>query len=544
MRGRHALLCLGLAALCLNRLVQELLRQQSTHAAVRHPRRAFGSHAALVIFSPLLGRKCGADDECLRKERNAVSSWALLERCIAPTPLHILAFLEQEQNCDPAVASTPRVVCIGVPQCVHSETGIPTVNCVAHEAFAHMAATTGHADHVYLLVNSDIIFTATMGTAFCALTAAFGANFVMVGRRVDTPLHNLRESQPEEMVRIADTVQHVSGYNHSVFGLDYFMFPQAAFPSNFPSFLFGRFRWDNVLALELLSSGLPVIDASDSVACIHPGYTENASNPNHILRLGATINTALAKAHSADAHLLGRIDNAPWRLAGACPACVVLPQQPKVGWGMLAYQRADRSTRSLTVLCVCNLAAVESAVKWTERAAKLGFEHYMLIAFEDNVHQSLRTHNVTGVAFAPSKEPRDAAHEVHQDCSLRRNDIIQQLLRFGIATHVISDDAFTWTSSVLSPLTPDCDVAVLASDTPNSSFAALVSVRPTDGGRAFWGVFRRCVMNAPTEANICRCLRQGLSRTQRACLTTDGGEPYILDAARWASCNSAASDGG
>jgi hypothetical protein len=542
VRGRHLLVYLGLAALCLNWLAQELLRQPSAQPAVRHPRRAFDAHTALVIFSPLLGRKCNADDECLHKERNAVNSWALLKHSVAPTPLHILAFLEQEQNCDPAVALTPWVSCIGVPQCVHSETGIPTVNCVVQEAFARMVATTGHADHVYVLVNSDIIFTATLGTAFRALTAVFGANFVMVGRRVDTPLHNLRGEEPAEMVRTADTVRRVSGYSHSVFGLDYFMFPHAAFPPDFPPFLFGRFRWDNVLALELMSSGLPVVDASDSVACIHPGYTKNATTPNHILRLGATINTALAKAHSADAHLLGRIDNAPWRLAGACPACIVQPQEPKVGWGVLAYQRADRSTRSLAVLCVCSLAAVESALQWTQRAAKLRFENYVLIAFEVDVYLSLRARNATGVAFAVGKDAGDSAFKVHPDCSLRRNDVIHQLLRFGLTTHVISDDdVFSWTSGVLSPSTPDCDVAVLPSDTPHSFSASLVSVRPTDGGRAFWSGFRRCIRSKPTTAGTCRCLRETLSRTERACLTTD-----IQDAAHWAAgaCYSAGADGG
>jgi hypothetical protein len=320
------------------------------------------------------------------------------------------------------------------------------------------------------------------------------------------------------------------------------MFPHAAFPPDFPPFLFGRFRWDNVLALELLSSGLPVIDASDSVACIHPGYTKNASNPNHILRLGATINTALAKAHSGDAHLLGRIDNAPWRLAGACPACVVQPQEPKVGWGVLAYRRAERSTRSLAVLCVCSLAAVENAVKWTERAAKLRFENYVLIAFEEDVYRSLRDHNATGVAFAAGKDSRDAASELHPDCSLRRNDVIQQLLRFGLGTHVITDDnVFSRTSSVLSPSTPDCDVAVQPSDTPHSFSASLVSVRPTDGGRAFWRGFRRCMMNKPSVAGACRCLQETLSRTERACLTTD-----IQDAAHWlaGACYSSAADGG
>jgi hypothetical protein len=185
-------------------------------------------------------------------------------------------------------------------------------------------------------------------------------------------------------------------------------------------------------------------------------------------------------------------------------------------------------------------------VKWTERAAKLAFENYMLIAFEDDMYELLRTRNVTGVAFVAGKEARNAAPEVHQDCSLRRNDVIQQLLRFGIVTHVIIDDDFMWTSSVLPPLTPGCDVAVPASDTPTSSFTSLVSVRPNDGGRAFWGAFRRCVIIDTTAADVCRCLQETLSRTERACLTTDGGEPYIPGATRLAAgaCNSAASDGG
>ena len=515
MRARFSrrtwqLTCAGLAALCIAQCARAWRRLGALGGA---------SAGSVVLFSPLRGVvACDGDDECLQAERNAVASWSLLHSALAPMRLHIVAFVEHMRGCDPRVAALPGVACVAAPQCVHAATGVPTVNCAVQQAFAHAQRLTGHREHVYVLVNSDIIFTASLGAALRRLAVLHARGFVLVGRRVDTPLQNLRFDTPQETVRVAALVRHVSGVNHSVFGLDYFAFPHTAFPSAFPPFLFGRFRWDNVLALELLASGLPVVDGSSSVECIHPGYTENASNPNHVLRMGARVNAALAKAHSGDAHLLGRIDNAPWALHGVCPRCVLAPQEPKTGWGVVAYTRAHRQTRALAVACVCDADGVDSAVHWATRAHAARLHNYVLFAFDTTALHLLLARNVSAALFTERRLLSDS-------CATRRTDLVHRLLRFNVAAAVVLDERLAWSPALRDDFfaAPRCTARVLVSRAAPPIRVLAVSLRPTDEGRAAWRAFMHC---QALGRDACSCAHESFGGSE-SCWITDNGAPHV-----------------
>ena len=361
MRGTIALIALCLlAALTAFRSSLLLLRPQSfghkdarSAATCTHP---------LLFFSALLGRKCGDDTTCTARERNAMASWALLSGDAAPGGFRILALFEQEARFDPVVCATPHTTCLALPHCADVATGVLTVDCMAREALARGAQLLGVQQFSAVLVNSDVIFTRSLLHTVAVARAEFGQQFVLVGRRFDAPVTEMIADglPPERMVRDALEILRTHGEKHSVFGFDYFVFPATAFPPAFPPFLVGRYRWDNVLALELLASGLPFVDATESVVCIHQGYVVNASRPNHIGRFGAATNAKLARAHSGDAHLLGRMDNADWRVEGSCPQCRVMRQQPKSGWLLRAYTSMRIHSRAR---CLCFMRAVLAMYK-------------------------------------------------------------------------------------------------------------------------------------------------------------------------------------
>ena len=384
---------------------------------------------AVLFFSPLLGRKCGDDSTCAARERNAVASWALLSTAAAPGRFHIFVLVEQLAYCDPVVAATPHTTCVALPNCADPATGILTVSCIAREALTRGARLLRGLQFLAVLVNSDVIFTHSFVNTVAAARAALGPQFVLVGRRYDAPVTEmiLSNSPPERMVRDAEAVYHALGFKHSVFGMDYFAFPATAFPSEFPPFLVGRYRWDNVLALELLMSGLPFVDATESVVCIHQGYVQNASQPNHIGRQGAAINAELTRAHSGGAHRLGRMDNADWRIEGACPHCRVVRQQPKSGWLLQAYKAAHPRSRALLLLFADRKDQVRKAVQWVSWLKERRFEHYSIVVCSSDIRNALRRHDVQAELLSSTAK----------NCMQQRDEAVQSMLRCNISPIVV-----------------------------------------------------------------------------------------------------------
>ena len=509
VRGTVALaaLCL-LATLTALRSSLLLLRPQSfvRKGAAQGP--DTGTHP-LLFFSALLGRKCGNDTTCTARERNAVASWALLAGDVAPGGFCILALFEQEARYDPVVCATPHTKCVALPHCADAATGVLTVDCMAREALARGAQLLGVPQFSAVLVNSDVIFTQSLTHTLIVARAEFGQQFVLVGRRLDAPVTEMIAdgTPPERMVRDALEIMRTHGEKHSVFGFDYFVFPALSFPRSFPPFLVGRYRWDNVLALELLASGLPFVDATESVVCIHQGYVVNASRPNHIGRFGAATNAKLARAHSGDAHLLGRMDNADWRVEGSCPQCRIVQQQPKSGWLLSAYKFAHPQSRALLVLHAKSLREVRDAALWAAWLSERKFTN--------------------AVAWTCTGDVRDALLQLGMQAELltdgcgdflsRLHEAVPRMLRSNISPVMVFAGVAAAPESLqdaLSIIRNKIDAVVRLFGGGEEQHALAVQLAPTLAAKEAWKGIKACLASSGTRPERA-CIA-------RACISAEG----------------------
>jgi hypothetical protein len=93
----------------------------------------------------------------------------------------------------------------------------------------------------------------------------------MVGRRfnvdLDCPEDYASADNEERLVSL------VKSQNHPLWigALDYFVFPRGQYKT-IPPFAIGRGGWDNWLLWKTRSTGIPLIDASDSILAIHQNH--------------------------------------------------------------------------------------------------------------------------------------------------------------------------------------------------------------------------------------------------------------------------------
>ena len=510
MRGKIALtvLCL-LAALTALRSSLLLLRPQSFNR--EGARGADTRTHPLLFFSALLGRKCGEDTTCTARERNAVASWALLSGDAASRGFFILALFEQEARYDPVVCATPHTTCVALPHCADEPTGVLTVDCMAREALARGTQLLGVPQFSAVLVNSDVIFTQSLTHTVAVARAEFGQQFVLVGRRFDAPVTEMIADglPPERMVRDALEILRTHGEKHSVFGFDYFVFPASAFPPAFPPFLVGRYRWDNVLALELLASGLPFVDATESVVCIHQGYVVNASRPNHIGRYGAATNAKLARAHSGDAHLLGRMDNADWRIEGSCPHCHVVRQQPKSGWLLRAYKCAHPQSRALFVLHAQSLSEVHDAALWAAWLREHQYAHAMVLTCSGDVRDALLQLGMQAELLTDGCE----------DFLRRLHEAVPRLLRSNIAPTVVFAGVATAPEALLDAMSitqnkTAIDIRLLNGGKDQHMLA--VQLAPTHSAQEAWKGIKACLASSGNDAERA-CIAHACMSAAGAC---------------------------
>lgn len=289
----------------------------------------------LLVFLPLIGLKKSGPlgDEESTEERLCVQSWTLVARNFTQTAppessVRVLGMVGAKDHCDPwieaNVEATPPSTsysCIVLPdKCLHQGyDGIPKLNCMFEAAIA-----AAHSDEILIFANGDVLVMPSFTTAFLDVYKRLSnqkssatpslSNFLLVGQRTDTDL-NLAEI-PLHLTSDALVQIQTMAQNHSVlhqdFGIDYFIFPQTLYPRDFPSFLVGRFRWDNSLLASFLTMGAKVIDMTQTIPMIHLGINP-ADTEAHIKRKGADYNDRLAHDHYGNLYMLGRISNAEYR---------------------------------------------------------------------------------------------------------------------------------------------------------------------------------------------------------------------------------------
>ena len=276
------------------------------------------------------------------------------------------------------------------------------------------------------------------------------------------------------------------GEVHPPQGLDYFIFRRDAFPHQFPPFLFGRYRWDNQLALELLRSDVPVVDATRSILCVHQGIPPRQSG-HQLARLGSALNDRLAKARSGESYLLGRVDNAPLVLNGSCSdACELSSRETNAGnFELLALQRADPATRLLVMLTI-SAAHADLASNWVCWATYVGFNNYVFLTHDADVKRTMEKRG-QAVLLIESKKTFTAADYgslQFQELMTLRTEVILRLLRLNLVV-ATADIDILWTERLPLEFDWTCDVIGMPHKEVKIT-GGFVVVQPTAIGREYW----------------------------------------------------------
>ena len=89
----------------------------------------------------------------------------------------------------------------------------------------------------------------------------------------------------------------------------------------FPKFLIGIYRWDNaMLSTLLLTRGVKVYDASDSILAMHQGIASH----NHKREVGSKYNDALAHAFIGKSYIQGNTENIKVHIMNSSSGLVIL----------------------------------------------------------------------------------------------------------------------------------------------------------------------------------------------------------------------------
>lgn len=187
-------------------------------------------------------------------QKNAIRSWTLLEpQC------RIILFGHEE-----GVAETVAEYGIShVREVAVNEYGTPLINDIFEKAH-HLSSTD-----LLCYVNADIILMSDFMEAL-QRTMRLKRKFLMVGRRWDLDIKEPLKFEGgwESALRQQARTQ---GELHAHSGIDYFAFSRGLW-ATIPPFAVGRPVWDNWMIYSARTAGIPVIDATEAVTCIHQNH--------------------------------------------------------------------------------------------------------------------------------------------------------------------------------------------------------------------------------------------------------------------------------
>ena len=187
-------------------------------------------------------------------QRNAIRSWTLLR----PRP-EVILFGDDE-----GTAPVARELCLRhVRQVACNEYGTPLVSDV------FKGAMDAAGDGILAYVNADIVLTSDFVEAVHRVHQQL-KSFLIVGQRWDLdvrePLHFTGDWEEDLRGRIG-----TEGQLHPPTGMDYFVFTRGIW-GDIPPFAVGRTVWDNWLVYGARVRDVPVIDATQSITCIHQNH--------------------------------------------------------------------------------------------------------------------------------------------------------------------------------------------------------------------------------------------------------------------------------
>ena len=117
--------------------------------------------------------------------------------------------------------------------------------------------------------NADVLFVDDL-LPTCEKVHQQFERFLIVGQRWDLDVKDRIDTKESLSENLRERLRS-SGQLHPPMGSDYFVFPRGEF-SNMPPFALGRAGWDNWMIYAGRSSGIPVIDATGEITCIHQDH--------------------------------------------------------------------------------------------------------------------------------------------------------------------------------------------------------------------------------------------------------------------------------
>lgn len=249
-------------------------------------------------------------------QRNAIRSWTLLR-----PSCEILLFGNDTGIQDVAAEFGVQ----NVAEIARNEFGTPLLS----DVFEKAQQVAQHRLLCY--VNADIVLFDDL----LAVTSRIPKRrFLMIGRRTDLDLRVPWDFEhPEWRSRLQAEVE-VHGKLHAHTGVDYYVFPSGLW-GVIPPFAIGRTIYDNWLIWRARSLGVPVIDASRVVMCIHQDHARTYTSlgvkaPDAGNDLTTSAEAARNRALAGGRHHVFTLRNANWIMTsrGLLPAVA-----PQYLWG-------------------------------------------------------------------------------------------------------------------------------------------------------------------------------------------------------------------
>jgi len=188
-------------------------------------------------------------------QRNALGSWVRLD-----SECEVLLFGDEPGSAEIAEQLGVR----HVPEIRHSEFGTKRLDHI-------FACAQEMAKHdILCYANCDVILLPPFCEAVTRV-AAWSPQFLMVGRRWDTPLIQAVDFGATGWdAQLRDFAMR-SGKLQLPYAVDYFAFSRGLY-RDLPPFAVGRVHWDHWLVWKARSMRVPVVDASADVLAIHQNH--------------------------------------------------------------------------------------------------------------------------------------------------------------------------------------------------------------------------------------------------------------------------------
>ena len=187
------------------------------------------------------------------RQLNAVRSWTRL----GPS-CDVLLFGDDEGVAEAAAALNVR----HVPGIRTNDLGTPLLDDAFRQARQHAAGPS------MMYSNCDMLYAPDLLPAVQAVTLE---RFMMCGRRWDTDMDALVPPDDDDAWDAVRARHGKLGQWHGWSGLDFFIFP-TSFAFEMKPFAVGRPGWDSWLLWSMRNSGVPVIDATESITAIHQNH--------------------------------------------------------------------------------------------------------------------------------------------------------------------------------------------------------------------------------------------------------------------------------